>query len=66
MHTETEEGFIKLFTRRADENTDGAPDDIPYIPEGSLNGTVQEEDDPCAPVIKSLRHLRMVQHLTFL
>ncbi|KAH9495447.1 hypothetical protein Btru_015120 [Bulinus truncatus] len=62
---ETEEGFIKLYTRKADEfgvleeNTDS--EKKPIEKNEACNSVDEIDfDDPLAPVVKNLRHLRKI------
>ncbi|XP_005091001.1 folliculin [Aplysia californica] len=60
---ETEEGFIKIYTRKVDESPEnspvGAEASVDSSTEAQNNGD-EENEDLFAPVIKNLRHLKKV------
>lgn len=63
--SETEEGFIKLFTRKADDFDsphEQKESEMRPMEDKELDHTIceTEVEDPLAPVVKNLRHLRKV------
>jgi folliculin len=57
---ETEEGFIKIFTRKIDEEDISGHDQIGMPAVMALGIEQQEDNDHHCPVIKNLRHLRKI------
>ncbi|KAI8797642.1 folliculin [Biomphalaria glabrata] len=62
---ETEEGFIKLFTRKADDFDsphEQKESEMRPMEDKELDQTIceTEVEDPLAPVVKNLRHLRKI------
>ncbi|BFZ03877.1 hypothetical protein BsWGS_06916 [Bradybaena similaris] len=57
---ETEEGFIKIFTRKIDEDDVSEHGQLGNATMAELGTDDEDVDDPLCPVIKNLRQLRKV------
>lgn len=70
LFPETEEGFIKIFTRKINEDDVSEHGQLGNTRVAELGTDYEEADDPLCPVIKNLRQLlkvgkTMLSHVCF-